>query len=169
MAESHPIVLIHAAPWCGGCKQLLAPPNLAKLTKLIHELNPTAEIKVVYHEHYGKTNKVDEYPPFDYIPGFPTLMITDSTNCNRKGTMDKVKIRGARWNGKTIVKTQDEPIETFLRNYINMFSPVGGAPLQPPVGNVHKELPTTVLNGSPPRNSFKREERHFKLIGSSND
>lgn len=174
MAASYPVVLIHTAPFCPFCKEFLSPPKLSAFTKLIHDINPRAQIKVVSHEYYNKTNKEEQYPPFDYIPRFPMIMVTDSSNCHRKGTMDKVKILGHKWDGKAIVETTGENTTEFLKKWLgeNKASKTSpkrkdnsqkSAPISPPRAN----LPVKTQIPPKPALKSKSERRQFRLVGEN--
>jgi len=119
---TQPYLLIHTAPWCGACKSLMAPSTFSKITEIIRGVNPSTQIKIISHENYSKTNKVEEYPPVNCIPGFPMLMITSSDNCNRRGTMDKCKIYNYKWDGSKLVeisKNSKESIKSWLERELN--------------------------------------------------
>lgn len=163
MASSHPVILIHAATWCGACKHFTGADNMSKLTRLIQSINPSTEVKIIYHNNFKDTNKKEEYPPIDYIPGFPMLMITDSTNCSRSGTMNKVHILGYKWNGKALVRGEDESPEAFIKRVLKPgnLSPNGNKPI---INEVTKPNQSIGINGK-----TNRRERRFILIGSSND
>lgn len=161
MADDIPVLIIHTAPWCSACKQLIQPNNLAKITKLLKELNPDAEIKIVSNSNFDNPNKTDNVPSVNYFPVFPMLMVTNSLNCNRKGSMNKVKILNHNWDGTKLVKSEkQESIEAFLRRTI--FKP-NAQPKNSFTSGIYthskQDFPEDM------KNKNKRRERSFKLIG----
>ena len=166
MASSHPVVMIHAAPWCVSCKKFLSPDNLDKITKHIKTINPNTEIKIIYHKDFKDTNKTEEYPPFNYIPAFPTMMVTSSANCNRKGSISKVEMLGYKWNGNAIVKGTSESMEAFLSRTLRSPS-IGGGNSPSIINEVTKPFIGTTTGGD--RVKTDRRERSFRLVGVSND
>lgn len=168
MSNEHPILLIHTAPWCGGCKNLLQPNNMSKITKILKELNPNTEVKIVSNQHWNDTNKTDDIPTVNYIPTFPMLMLMNSSNCNRSGTMNEVRIYNHNWNGSSIVKNEkEESIEAFLRK--NVLAITGEiqnkkeTPIKKPNPNVSSIQGPTTYNRN--ENKIKRKERTFRLVG----
>lgn len=157
MSKEHPVLIIHTAPFCGACKQFLQPNNMAKLTKLVKELNPNAEIKIVSNENWSNTNKTDDVPTVNYIPAFPMLMLTTSSNCNRRGNMNDVMILNHYWNGSQIIpvkNTELESIESFLRRNMSIISSR--------ISKIEQQY-QHVDNSM--ENKIKRKERTFRLIG----
>lgn len=121
MSDIHPILMIHKAPWCGACRNLLEPSNFNRITSIIKKVNPSTEIKIINHENYNQTNRHDQYPPFNYIQGFPTFMITSSDNCTRKGNISKVYIfNGKHVNGQILEdKSQKLSFDAWLKKYLD--------------------------------------------------
>lgn len=134
--KEHPVLMIHKAPWCGACKSLLSPQNYNRILAVIRSVNPDTEIKVISHEDYQKTNKVENYPHVNYIQGFPSLMITTSSNCHKGGTYSKVHILDGKYDSKVPggailnINTRSD-IEGWLRRY-----------LDPKLYNVGKSTPS---------------------------
>jgi hypothetical protein len=161
--SSHPVVLIHGAPWCGACKQLLQRENLDKLTKTVKAINPNTTIKVIYHKNFKETNKTDEYPPINAFSEFPTIMVTSSSNCSKRGSMSKVEVFKYKWNGSSLVRSQtQEDYGAFFTRAINS---VMGTPVPPrqPNGHTvpHNSTPVTVSGAV----KTERTARHFRLVG----
>lgn len=157
MSSVYPVVLIHAAPWCGGCKHMLAPDNLERLTKMVKTIHPRTQIRVVYHADFKNINKTDDYPPISHIPKFPLVTVTTSTNCTKRGTMNKVEVHEYKWNGSTLVASnQQETHIAFLTRAINSVMGLP-APAQQPAASV------PVTRSAPVKS--ERRERSFRLVG----
>lgn len=116
---SNPVIIIHGTKWCGACKHLLSGNRYEKMVNLIKELNPEAEIKIIYHEGFRELNQKEEYPRIDYLPSFPMVMITTKDNCTSRGNMNKVKINGYKYKDGKLVRQSERSLaslDQFLRS-----------------------------------------------------
>lgn len=160
MAAAHPVVLIHGAPWCGACKQLLQREQLDKLMQTVRSINPNTTVKVIMHKNFKEPNKTDEYPPINGFQEFPTIMVTSSTNCTKRGNMNKVEVFKYKWNGSSLVRSQtNEDYNVFFNRAINsvMGMPIPSSSSKQP--NV--AVPATVSGAV----KTERTTRHYRLIG----
>lgn len=176
MSNEHPVLLIHTAPWCGACKSLLQPNNMSKITKLLKELNPEAEIKIISNKHFNDTNKTDDIPTVNYIPAFPMLMVMNSSNCSRRGSMNNVRIFNHNWDGNQINKNEkSESIEAFLRKNIAAINEeIDTNKAREKIVNDKNRVKSSTSNNSNTldsivqnrgKNENKRRERTFRLVG----
>lgn len=115
---SSPVIIIHAAHFCGACKALTTGKRFADFVQLATSLNRDVQIKIIYHEDFTILNKKEEYPQLNKIPQFPLIMITTKDNCKKTGDMSKVKIHGFNWDGKKLVSKGTKSAldyDSFLR------------------------------------------------------
>jgi hypothetical protein len=119
--KDHPVLVISKTPWCGACKDFLNPKTYNQVLSIIRSINPDTEIRIVVHEDYGKTNKVDNYPHVKYINGFPSLMITSVANCHKNADFSTVYIYDGIYDNGAIRPSKGPSIDldVWLKKYLD--------------------------------------------------
>jgi hypothetical protein len=173
MDTEHPVLIVHTAPWCTACAKLLDPSAFNQIVKTIKDTNPSTEIKIIKHNNYNDTNKHDQYPTFNYINGFPTFMITGSGNCNRKGSFDKVRIFGSKYDKGKILGDNSSKVSftNWLVTHLDtkLYSNKKANVQETDHDNVKKIMDTIVVSKPTHSSENKRTQRTFRLISVNND
>jgi hypothetical protein len=119
--KDHPVLVISKTPWCGACKEFLNPKTYSQVLSVIRSINPDTEIRIIVHEDYGKTNKVDNYPHVKYIQSFPSLMITSVSNCHKSADFSGVYIYDGIYDNGAIRQSKgpSTDLDVWLKKYLD--------------------------------------------------